>query len=278
MDLSGVNKYFPTANTGFITTTTGQVDSESATVVPLSSVAGLTNDSVFVGIINPGVSEKEQTFTGTVNTVGQQIENVVWTRGSNTVHAAGSNVVDRVTSTAVNMVTEGILKSHNQDGTLKETVMSKMYPVGSIYINASNAENPATLMGFGTWESFGAGRVLTGFDSSDSDFDAAQKTGGAKTHTLTTTQIPSHNHSSGSLTTNTTGAHSHNLRGRNNQGGDTASRGVEWAPYFDESSAGMRDAGAHSHSISGLTGNRGSGGSHPIMQPYITVYMWRRIS
>ena len=35
-----------------------------------------------------------------------------------------------------------------------------LYPVGSVYINASNGTNPATLLGFGTWERFGEGRVL----------------------------------------------------------------------------------------------------------------------
>jgi hypothetical protein len=40
-----------------------------------------------------------------------------------------------------------------------------LYPVGSLYINASNATNPATLLGFGTWEAFGTGKVLVGIDA-----------------------------------------------------------------------------------------------------------------
>ena len=49
------------------------------------------------------------------------------------------------------------------------------YPVGSIYINATNSTNPATLFGFGTWTAFGAGRVMVGFDSVDSLFNSAER-------------------------------------------------------------------------------------------------------
>ena len=39
-----------------------------------------------------------------------------------------------------------------------------LYPVGSIYTQATVATNPATLLGFGTWAAFGAGRVMVGLD------------------------------------------------------------------------------------------------------------------
>ena len=42
-----------------------------------------------------------------------------------------------------------------------------LYPVGSIYINAGVTTNPATLLGFGTWTAFGAGRVMVGLNGSD---------------------------------------------------------------------------------------------------------------
>jgi hypothetical protein len=63
---------------------------------------------------------------------------------------------------------------------LNSISMSDAYPVGSIYMNASVSTNPATLFGFGTWESFGAGRVLVGVDSGDSSFDTLGETGGSK--------------------------------------------------------------------------------------------------
>ena len=68
----------------------------------------------------------------------------------------------------------GQVMSTNGEGQVSFTTLSGVtatisnaYPVGSIYMNCSNATNPGTLLGFGTWSSFGAGRVLIGLDSSD---------------------------------------------------------------------------------------------------------------
>lgn len=58
--------------------------------------------------------------------------------------------------------------------------LSGAWPVGAVFI-AVVSTNPATLLGFGTWSAFGAGRVLVGRDSGDADFDTAEETGGAKT-------------------------------------------------------------------------------------------------
>ena len=59
------------------------------------------------------------------------------------------------------------------------------YPVGAIYISTAST-NPSTIFG-GTWASFGQGRVLVGVDSSDSDFNTSQETGGSKTQTASST-------------------------------------------------------------------------------------------
>jgi len=57
------------------------------------------------------------------------------------------------------------------------------FPVGSVFIGVVSTD-PATLLGYGTWSSFGAGRVLVGYDSTDVDFDTALETGGAKTNAI----------------------------------------------------------------------------------------------
>lgn len=56
------------------------------------------------------------------------------------------------------------------------------FPVGSVFISVVST-NPGTLLGYGTWAAFGAGRVMVGFDSADVAFDAPEEVGGAKTHT-----------------------------------------------------------------------------------------------
>lgn len=116
-DVTSVINHWPTANEGFITTLSGSILSGAATVA-LTSVSGLTNGTIFVGIIEPG-GTKEQTFTGVVDTGGSQITGVIWTRGSNADHSAGVTIVDYVAGTYINMLTKGLKVSHNQDGTIK---------------------------------------------------------------------------------------------------------------------------------------------------------------
>lgn len=68
------------------------------------------------------------------------------------------------------------------------------WPVGSIY-ESVEVTDPGIVLGYGTWQAFGAGKVLVGYDSADADFDLVEETGGAKTHT--------HSASSGSVVSNT---------------------------------------------------------------------------
>ena len=131
------------------------------------------------------------------------------------------------------------------------TTLQKVYPIGSIYINATNSTNPGTLLGFGTWTAFGAGRVPVGINDSDSDFDTAEETGGSKTHTLTTAELPSHTHQVGSNDSGT--------------GTGGASGNMEF----------VRDAG-DGNGPAVTSSSTGSGNAHTIVQPYIVVYMWKR--
>jgi hypothetical protein len=121
--------------------------------------------------------------------------------------------------------------------------LSSLYPVGSIYMNASNGTNPATLIGFGTWVAFGAGRVPVGINSGDTDFDTAEETGGAKTHTLTVNEMPAHTHS-----VPNSGSQNNSFDSGTTVGNDTT----------------------------GTSGSTGGGSAHNNLQPYIVVYMWKR--
>jgi len=143
-----------------------------------------------------------------------------------------------------------------------QAAIAALHPVGSIYINATNSTNPATLLGFGTWTAFGAGRVPVGFDSTNALFDAAEETGGSAdaitvshTHTATTTATDS-GHTHTSVVASQTGVV---------QGGGLT--GV---------TSGSTGTGTANITASTTVASAGSSGTNANYQPYITVYMWKR--
>ena len=129
-----------------------------------------------------------------------------------------------------------------QTGTTKTftigDILALAYPVGSIYI-AVVSTNPATLLGFGTWSAFGTGRTLVGIDTGDVDFDVVEETGGAKTVTLTSAEMPSHTHIQDAHThtqdahTHTQDAHSHTQR----RNATTTGANTGWTTALDTSSS-----------------------------------------
>jgi len=185
------------------------------------------------------------------------------------------------TSTSTDLT--GYLKGDgsNVSAETAATLLAKVYPVGSIYISTTST-NPNTVFGFGTWSAFGAGKTLVSLDSADADFDTSEETGGSKTHTLTTAEMPSHRHSV-SITSGTQSA-SHTHTGANGMGVHSSLRwetaGVTYsfvrsAPS-GSSTITKNQSASHTHSVSGNTGYYGNGDAHSIVQPYITVYMWKR--
>jgi hypothetical protein len=146
------------------------------------------------------------------------------------------------------------------------------YPVGSIYINAGVTTNPATLLGFGTWTAFGAGRVMVGLNGSDSLFDALEETGGSKDAT-----VVSHTHTY-SGTTSTIGDHQH-VSPDGQQFITTTPGGIYGgggSSLYPSGSNLTQGAGSHNHTFSGTTASSGSSGTNANIQPYITVAMWKR--
>ena len=144
-----------------------------------------------------------------------------------------------------------------------QAAMAALHPVGSIYINATNATNPGTLLGFGTWTAFGAGRVPVGFDSSNVLFDTAEETGGAANATL-----PSHTHTA----TVTDPSHTHSFTASVSSYGPRGGAGGE---YWGAAPAGGTTASA----VTGITvanSTEGASATNANYQPYITVYMWKR--
>ena len=147
-------------------------------------------------------------------------------------------------------------------GSIPASLITGLYPVGSIYINASVATNPGTLLGFGTWVAFGAGRVMVGFNAANALFDTAEETGGSAdssvvshTHTATVSETP----------------HSHPFSGFYNVGGI--------GPVGGGANLGTSTTLTTSTASTGITvsnSTEGSSGTNANYQPYITVYMWKR--
>ena len=155
----------------------------------------------------------------------------------------------------------------------------RAYPVGSIYLSVNNV-NPSQLFG-GTWVAWAPGRVPVGINTSDSDFDTVEETGGAKSHSYT----PAGSNTAVTLTAAQCGvpAHSHGLNshkhsfsatsgsGRTNAGGYVYFGGNQGAVpntfdiivgrYGDAANSYTAGNGSvqgmglnHCHDISGTTG------------------------
>jgi microcystin-dependent protein len=144
------------------------------------------------------------------------------------------------------------------------------FPIGSVFI-AVVSTNPVTLLGYGTWSAFAAGRVLVGIDAGQTEFDTVEETGGAKTHTLVVGEIPAHNHSV------TDGTHRHAER----LGGDlpayTGSGGASDNIATSSTGNNLVDRQYTDYASSAITiQNTGGGAAHNNLQPYIVVYMWKR--
>jgi hypothetical protein len=152
-----------------------------------------------------------------------------------------------------------------------QAAISAAYPVGSIYISTI-ATNPATTFGFGTWEEFGAGKVLVGQDTGDTAFDTLEETGGSKD-----AAIVEHTH------TIDDPGHVHNFRVYEGQSPQFQNQ----MGYFESVTNGgdrlvtanyNTDAtGLVLESTTGITvDSTGSSGTNANLQPYVVVKMWKR--
>lgn len=187
------------------------------------------------------------------------------------------------------------------------------FPVGAIYLSVTGVD-PSIELGYGTWDAFGTGRVLVGFDSGDVDFDAAEETGGAKTvasagsvaaptisgstaaessHTHTYTEVPNHTHPIAAGQ----GSHQHGMAEGTTDGSGTfmdrsnaaaATNAVTDlatlpAMVTDNPTGGVASGttaagSSHSHGAGTLAASAPSftGSATSVVQPYIVVHMWKR--
>jgi hypothetical protein len=208
------------------------------------------------------------TSTGTGNTVLSTSPTLV----TPILGTPTSGTLDNCTS---NTETFGTSNTQLATTAFVQAALAALHPVGSIY-TATVSTNPATLLGFGTWTAFGAGRVLIG----DGGGFSAGATGGAAdavvvshTHTASTGSAGS---ATGSITTG-------------NPGDFGALRDAGTGVLAGTSSNGNRPQGSagggslstlsisipdHTHTVT--VNSAGVSSTNANLQPYVVVYMWNR--
>ena len=201
-----------------------------------------------------------------------------------------------------------------------------LYPIGAIYTSVDESFDPNAIF-TGVWERYAEGQTLVGVNTKDTDFNSVEKTGGSKTTTLTTEQIPAHSHGINAAGNHahgihavgdhahTVGDHAHYMpahqhvipwgenpgvyqpdwgiwhaggggrMGNDKYTWDNAWGMTSWADgWTGGSTPGTYGAGNHAHGMdaagnhSHIANNTGGGKGHSNLQPYITVYFWKRIS
>lgn len=134
------------------------------------------------------------------------------------------------------------------------SLLNTIYPVGSIYMSTVNI-SPATFLG-GTWE-----QIQDRFLLAAGSTYAAGATGGAATHKLTVSEMPSHTHSfegnGGSLDPD-----------------PYTYVGMEGDNYQDRPSFNFGSDYTSQGYVSLAT--TGGGAAHNNMPPYLAVYIWKR--
>lgn len=153
------------------------------------------------------------------------------------------------------------------------TAVDDVYPVGSIYINSQNLENPANLLGVGEWEQIKS-QSFIGYDPNIQMFKQINITVGGNTHSLRTSELPAHSHNA---TTSVNGEHNHSYFGPIGMARlDIYHSTIDRPRLINTSHVGRNThvSGNHSHRFT--TSTRGTGTQHNNIQPTRVVSIWRR--
>ena len=220
-------------------------------------------------------------------------------------------VVDNIDYDSSGTVQDKLKDLENKLNNMENSMLDKIYPVGSIYMSTtySTIEEVENAIG-GEWEKYAQGRTIIG-EGTGTDSNGLVQTfsngsmDGKYTHKLTIAEMPKHNHSySYSIADNVTGNTILNesnlpqrtlfqLQAKNN----ATTSGISWGyvnadpgSWYVSSNYDFYRAGVlssiggqgHNHSItssnrSSSTEISGSDDSFNIQNPYIVTYMYKRI-
>jgi hypothetical protein len=235
---------------------------------PESKQYTIKNASAYTATIYNSTSLGNTTAAGTGMEIPAGKTMAVWSDGTN--FAPQSNQL--ASSAAGTTQTFGTNNNLVATTAFVQTALQALHPVGSIYINATNNTNPGTLLGFGTWTAFGAGRVPVGFNAADPLFDTAEETGGSKDAI-----VVSHTHGATSTSVVTDPGHTHTMLSKTE-----ATAGGGQVPRYDGVGS-ITNTQAIQTATTGITvatstvnASAGTSGTNANLQPYITVYMWKR--
>lgn len=153
-------------------------------------------------------------------------------------------------------------------------IINKMMPVGFLYYTYNSSDNPNNHLP-GVWKRTAQGKVVVGVNESEAEFSYVRKPGGEKAHILSAQEMPRHDHYS---KTEDGGTHSHTVTNVHFYDGAVAkgSSYARWNRSGNQSTTWgtVTSAPNHKHSIKPDGGSQ----AHNNLQPYITAYIWERVS
>lgn len=190
------------------------------------------------------VTDKTLTIPETIYIISTNFNSSAWSTfvANSPIMSSNSGGIMSVANNRITGVSDPV---DNTDAVNKQSLLSLVYPVGSIYMSV-NSTSPQTFLG-GAWERI-QGRFLLGVGGGYT----AGSTGGQATHTLTVDEMPKH---------------THNIK----LGNDTSTDTYRVARYINVNSSWWSGTGNDK-----MTEEVGGGAAHNNMPPYLTVYMWKR--
>ena len=162
---------------------------------------------------------------------------------------------------AVNTADQKLYVENSSGAVVEVAPAVNSYPVGSIYmsVTAATPSEVNTILGGGTWLALGAGRVLVGHSSTDSNFTAGTEDGNS-TFSLTADNLPKHRHNT-------------NIRF---EGDDSGISGQELDHNNDNNAVGNTTKTQANLKADDSTNQTATSTNISLLQPYLAVYMYKR--